>query len=128
MKKRQSDWRGVYNFQIGPNDIEYITYEKKLTISKYDTLQCYSGCYALIAVTTNMGMATAYDNEKLPFRIYLNRRAIKSSTKIPSQKLNIHLNEFIIGNILNDPLYDKKYDCRKSWYYCSLIIIVPPFF
>ena len=82
----------------------------------------------MIAVTTNMGMATAYDNEKLPFRIYLNRRAIKSSTKIPSQKLNIHLNEFIIGNILNDPLYNKKYDCHKSRYYCTLIIIVPPFF
>ena len=36
--EEESDWRGVYKFQTGPTDIEYIAYEKKLTISKSDTI------------------------------------------------------------------------------------------
>ena len=65
----ESDRRCVYKFQTGLTDIEYSAYEKKLTITKSDTIQCYSRCYFRLLFTINMGMAKVYDNEKLPFRI-----------------------------------------------------------
>ena len=104
------DWRGVYKFPDGQTEIEYSAYGKKLSISKSDTMKCISGCYVLITVNTNMAMAEEYDMEKLPFRINLNTRVIKTDTKTPSPKVNIRLNEFIIGDIINDPLDNRKFD------------------
>ena len=104
------DWRDVFINSTWPTVIENSAYEKKLTISKSDTLKYYSEYYVLITATTNMGMTIEYDNEKLPFRLNLNRRVIKYSTKIPSQEVNIHLNEFIIGNILNEHFDNRKFD------------------
>ena len=104
------DWRGVYKFPTGPTDIDYSAYGKKLTISRANTLACSNGCYLLITVVSNMEMAESYDNEKLPFRINLNTRVIKTNPKIQSPKVNIRLNEYIIGDILHDPLNNMKYD------------------
>ena len=50
-----------------------------------------------------------YNEVKLPLRINLNIRVIKSSTKILFPKVNIHLNEFIISDILNEPLDNRKF-------------------
>ena len=104
------DWRGVYKFPTEPTDIEYSAYGKKLTITKADTLACSNGCYVLLTVVSNMELPGEFENEKLPFRITLNTRVIKTSTKISSPKVNIRLNEFIIGDILHDPLDNRKYD------------------
>lgn len=109
-KEENPDWRGIYKFPTGPTDIEYSAYGKKLTITKDNTSGCSNGCYVLLTVVGNMEIPGEFDDENLPFRITLNTRVIKSIPNVPIPKVNIRLNEFIIGDILHDPLDNKKYD------------------
>ena len=104
----EPDWRGLYKFPTEKTELDYSAYGKKLTISESDTSSCTNGCYLLITVESNMEFEKSFVDESIPFRINLNTRVFKK--KIPGPKVNIRLNEFIIGDILSDPIDNRKFD------------------
>ena len=110
-----TDWRGLYKFPTSIiGTLKYRTYGKKIMINEDDTKICtgIGGCYVLITIESNM----YNQNAETPFRISIIPRIMKTDENIPSPKVKINVNEFIIGDILKGQADNRKYD------YYSLIL------
>ena len=113
---KNPDWRGIYHFPANIEEsLKYVTYGKKIIISKVNTTKCSNGCYVLITIESNVRYyGTMVDPDTL-FRISLNPRIMKIGENIPIPKVRINLNDFIIGDISKD---DKK----REYDYYSIIL------
>ena len=108
---QQPDWRGLYHFPMTNDEsLKYRIYGKKIEITEKDTQKCGNGCYVLISIISNMNYFDSYDDETVPYRISITPRIMKNNTTIPSPKVKIDVNEFVLGDIKNDPSENRKYD------------------
>ena len=107
----QPNWRDSYHFPKDVNEsLEFNYYNKKINISKKDTESCNKGCYILISIIRDNKYYELNEDETISLRFSINPRIINAEfTKIESPKVRIDVNEFVIGNILYDPL-EIKYD------------------
>ena len=94
-----SDWRGIYKFPRSLNDsMVYDAYLKKIIIKQIDTEDCKDGCYVLITVkSSNVREDIDGKTQLIPYRITITPRIFSSNASVP--KVNIQVNEYIIGNV-----------------------------
>ena len=107
----ENKWRGIYYFpNRAEESLKYHTFGKEIIINKNDTEECDMGCYVLITIKSNLNYDSKMDNETASFRISIIPRIIQKNKAIESPKVRISLNEFIIGNIMDEQNENRKYD------------------
>ena len=107
----QPDWRGIYHFPMTNDEsLKYKTYGKKIVIEENDTKKCKNGCYVLISIASNSKYYGLYDDETATYRISINPRIMKTDPSVPSPKVKIDVNEFVIGDIVYGLPENRKYD------------------
>lgn len=107
----ENKWRGIYYFpNRAEESLKYHTFGKEIIINENDTEECDMGCYVLITIKSNLNYDSKMDNETASFRISIIPRIIQKNKAIESPKVRISLNEFIIGNIMDEQNENRKYD------------------
>ena len=107
----QPDWRGIYHFPMTNDEsLKYRTYGKKILIEDKDTKKCQNGCYVLITIVSNSKYFGDYDDETATYRISINPRIMKTDPTVPSPKVKMSVNDFVIGDIVYGLPENRKYD------------------
>ena len=109
--KYKNIWRDDYYFPENEiESLEYNIFGKEIVIKETDTDKCDNGCYVLITIKSNFKYYTNAENETTTFRFSITPRIKSKNKAIETSKVRINLNEFVIGDIINEQNETRKYD------------------